>query len=60
MQMGEGELDVAKRIKTSYRGKDYGEGTRSRAEVGPALTEERKQNTWGGVKICDFPSSNTE
>lgn len=53
-------MDVAKRIRTSYRGKVSGKGTGSRVEIGPALTEERKQNTWGGVKICDFLSSSTE
>lgn len=51
MLMGEGEMDVAKRIRTSYRGKVSGKGTGSRVEVGPALTEERKQNTWRGVKV---------
>lgn len=60
MLMGEGEMDVAKRIRTSYRGKVSGKGTGSRVEVGPALTEERKQNTWRGVKVCGFYSNSTE
>lgn len=53
-------MDVAKRVRTSYRGKVSGKGTGSRVEIGPALTEEKKQNTWGDVKICDFLSSSTE
>lgn len=41
--MGEGEMDVAERTKTSYQGKDTGEGMGSRARVRPALAEERSR-----------------
>lgn len=57
---GRGRNGCCRKHKGSHQGKDSGEVTGSRAGVRPALAEERKQNPWGGMKSCDFPSSSTE